>query len=46
MSYTKTAIGLKCYDWSSVDLLKNLSPRTIVGCKKKSRSANNTSGTT
>ena len=35
MSYTKTAIGLKCYDWSSVDLLKNLSPRTIVGCKKK-----------
>ncbi|RCL24830.1 hypothetical protein C6A77_15215 [Pseudomonas sp. AFG_SD02_1510_Pfu_092] len=35
MSYKKTAIGLKCYDWSSVDLLKNLSPQTIVGCKKK-----------
>lgn len=35
MNYTKTAIGMKTYDWSSVDLLKNLTPSSITCCKEK-----------
>lgn len=35
MSYTKTAIGLKCHDWSSVELLKGLSPEAITGNKER-----------
>lgn len=34
MGYIKTAIGLKCHDWSSVELLKELSPATITKNKK------------
>ncbi|MGB5957853.1 hypothetical protein [Pseudomonas sp.] len=34
MSYIKTAIGLKCHDWSSVELLKDLSPEVIIGNKE------------
>lgn len=35
MSYIKTAIGLKCHDWSSIDLLKDLSPKAITGNRKE-----------
>ncbi|MFF5864977.1 hypothetical protein [Pseudomonas sp. NPDC012596] len=35
MNYKKTAIGLKTYDWSSVELLNDLSLDCITGCKEK-----------
>ncbi|MBF8743564.1 hypothetical protein [Pseudomonas guariconensis] len=35
MNHTKTAINLKYYDWSSVELLKDLTPDTITGCRKR-----------
>jgi len=35
MNYAKTAIGMKTYDWSSVDLLKDLTPSSISGCEEK-----------
>ncbi|MCI0912852.1 hypothetical protein ACIPZC_14910 [Pseudomonas sp. NPDC089743] len=38
MNYKKTAIGLKSYDWSSVELLNDLSPTSITGCKEKIKS--------
>lgn len=34
MSYLKPAIGLKSYDWSSVDLLKNLTPQSITDSRE------------
>lgn len=34
MSYLKSSIGLKSYDWSSVDLLKNLTPESITGSRE------------
>ncbi|NUX59529.1 hypothetical protein [Paraburkholderia youngii] len=33
MSYLKSSIGLKSYDWSSVDLLKYLTPERITGSR-------------
>ncbi|MGF6653573.1 hypothetical protein OKW34_004162 [Paraburkholderia youngii] len=33
MSYLKSSIGLKSYDWSSVDLLKSLTPESISGSR-------------
>jgi len=34
MGYEKSAIGMKSYDWSSVELLNDLTTSTITGCKK------------
>lgn len=38
MSYLKSSIGLKSYDWSSVDLLKDLIPESITGSRKAIKS--------
>ncbi|QXI32220.1 MULTISPECIES: hypothetical protein [Pseudomonas] len=34
MSYSKSSIGLKSYDWSSVDLLKDLTSESITGSQE------------
>ncbi|MBK5010590.1 hypothetical protein IAE33_002450 [Pseudomonas sp. S60] len=34
MGYTKSPIGLKSYDWSSMTLLADLNTKAITGCKK------------